>query len=206
MSLCWLGYLSLDESPKYRVTRFEPILILAALLLWVQCTELPAEWIARISPHILEVLPLWHAEEGAIPIDEWKSISLSPAATQQGLLFLFAYSLIFLVTVQRMGHLDDIEKLFRWMGIAALGMATIGLAQYFGGNGKFLWSYEHPTINVDGSAKGTFTNGNHFGHFLMLGAGPLLWWFLKESSAEKMRPKDVVRKVVSFSTRENAPW
>ncbi|QDU78642.1 O-Antigen ligase [Polystyrenella longa] len=185
MALCWLTFQSLDESPKYRVTRFEPILILAALLLWFQCAALPPDWIAMLSPHIGETLSLWQGNpEATYDLGGWSSISLTPAATRQGLLFLIAYTLLFIVTTQRLRHVDDIEKVFRWMALASLGMATIGLAQYFFGNGRFLWSYAHPTITTDGSAKGSFTNGNHFAHFLMLGAGPLLWWIMKESVAE----------------------
>ncbi|MCA9038735.1 MAG: O-antigen ligase family protein, partial [Planctomycetaceae bacterium] len=182
MTLCWLIYQALDETPKYRVTRFEPILILVALLVWLQCAPLSPEWISRISPKGSEILTLWQgADATTYDLGNWSTISLSPAATRQGLLFLFAYALIFVVTAQRLGHVVDVEKVFRWMALAAVGMAGLGLAQYFFGNGKFLWSYEHPTITTDGSAKGSFTNGNHFAHFLMLGSGPLLWWFMKES-------------------------
>ncbi|MAT15900.1 MAG: hypothetical protein CMJ46_11605 [Planctomyces sp.] len=203
MAICWLLYQCYEESPRYRLTRFEPLLILAAILILVQCSELPANVIASISPKIREILPLWQEGESATySLGAWSTISLSPAATRQALPFLFAYGILFVVTAQRLAHVDDIEKVFRWMALAAMGMAAIGLAQYFVGNGKYLWTYQHPMISTDGSAKGTFTNGNHFAHFLMLGSGPLFWWFMKESVTDTdVKSRRSSRKEFQYQTQ-----
>ena len=63
-------------------------------------------------------------------------------------------------------------------------MAAFGLAQFLAGNGKFFWFYEHPFSNTYGCAKGSFSNRNHFAHFLALGIGPLVWW-LQDAAADR---------------------
>jgi O-antigen ligase/tetratricopeptide (TPR) repeat protein len=55
-------------------------------------------------------------------------------------------------------------------------MALFGIVQFLTNNGKFFWFYQHPFSLTSDVAKGSFTNRNHFAHFLALGIGPLLWW------------------------------
>ena len=100
---------------------------------------------------------------------------LTPAATRAVDLFL-AYSLLFLITIQRIRAVDDVERLLRWIAFAAVLMAIFGLVQFFASNGKFFWFYEHPYSKTNDIVKGGFTNRNHFAHFLALGVGPLVWW------------------------------
>jgi O-antigen ligase len=55
-------------------------------------------------------------------------------------------------------------------------MAAFGIVQLLAGNGKFFWFYRHPFTVASTVAKGSFSNRNHFAHFLALGIGPLIWW------------------------------
>ena len=70
-----------------------------------------------------------------------------------------------LLVLQRLRRLEDIERWMRWVALAAVSLAVIGLVQYFAGNGRYLWIYEHPFRSADGAVKGPFVNQNHFAHF-----------------------------------------
>ena len=50
--------------------------------------------------------------------------------------------------------------------LAAVLMAAFALVQYFAGNGRFYWFYEHPFSSASDAVKGSFTNRNHFAQFL----------------------------------------
>ncbi|WP_218934614.1 O-antigen ligase family protein [Rosistilla ulvae] len=86
-----------------------------------------------------------------------------------------AYSLFFMLLVQRIRRLEDVEWLLRSLAYGTIGLAVLGLAQFLTSNGKFLWFYEHPFRTTDGVVKGPFQNQNHFAHMMALGIGPLLW-------------------------------
>ncbi len=75
------------------------------------------------------------------------------------------------------------------MGISVVVMAAIGIGQVLVGDGRFLFLFEHPTRSAAFPAKGTFTNQNHFAHFMALGIGPLLWWWHSRQSAEESPPE-----------------
>ena len=48
--------------------------------------------------------------------------------------------------------------------------------EFFLGNGKFFWFYEHPFSTTYDAVKGSFTNRNHFADFIAVGIGPWIWW------------------------------
>ena len=73
---------------------------------------------------------------------------------------------------QRIRRIEDVERLLRWCALSAVGMAVFGIVQLLTGNGKFFWFYEHPFSDTSTGAKGSFSNRNHFAHFLALGDRP----------------------------------
>jgi len=154
-----------------------PIVLAALVLVGLQLAALPP-WAERtLSPKVCEVLPLWASEGsscGAIGV--WNTLSLTPAATRDGLIILLAFALLFLVTVQRVHRVEDAESLIRWIAFSTIAMAALALLQYFADNGKYFWFFEHPFANPSDSLKGSFTNRNHFAQFIALGIGPLIWW------------------------------
>ena len=159
-------------------------LILAGFcVILLQLVPLPRDVLQRLSPAIHQLLPLWSGSSPSTHLGDWSQISLAPGETRGGLVMYLAYAMLFLAIVQRVQSLEDVERLLRWIACSATGMAILGLAQYLGGNGKFLWIYEHPLRNTLGAAKGTFQNQNHFAHFLALGLGPLLWWWQRTDSS-----------------------
>ncbi|HBO45671.1 MAG TPA: hypothetical protein DD670_17440, partial [Planctomycetaceae bacterium] len=161
----------------WRPTLASLLLPAAVLLVAVQLTPLPHDWLNRLSPRAVELLTLWGPEsDSAVSLGVWNRLSLTPGETRAGLILLISYSLLFLVTVQRVHGVEDIERILRWCALAAVAMAAFGLIQYFAGNGKFFWFHESPYSTTDGVVKGSFTNRNHFAHFMALGIGPLVWW------------------------------
>ena len=166
-----------DDDNAWRPTAALPLLLLGALLLIVQAVPLPDGLLSKLTPHAAEVLPLWTAAgDNPARLGSWPYVSFTPAETLAALVIFLNYALLFLVAVQRIRRIEDVERLLRWCALTAVIMAALGVLQLLCGNGKFLWFYEHPLSLASGTAKGTFTNRNHFAQFLALGVGPLIWW------------------------------
>jgi O-antigen ligase len=175
--VAWSARQCLRAEGVWRRSSAEWVLLAGMVLLGVQLMPLPASLLGRLAPHTSEILPLWSpGGESSAKLGVWSQVSLTPAATRAALVTFLAYSLLFLVTVQRVRELEDVERLLRWCALSALAMAVLGLAQLLVGNGKYFWFYEHVYADTRDVAKGAFTNRNHFAHFLALGAGPLIWW------------------------------
>lgn len=176
-AVCWLLRQCLLADAHWRWSGLEWVLLAGVLLVVLQLVPLPPGVLRALSPQIPGLLPLWTAQ--ATPetqLGVWNQLTLSPQATRAGLITFLAHAILFLVLVQRIRDVQDVKRLVRWLALAAIGMAVLGLAQMLFGNGKFLWVYEHPSRDTYGVVKGTFQNQNHFAHFLALGIGPLLWW------------------------------
>jgi len=155
----------------------EPILVGA--LVWVGLSLFPLHpaVLEILSGGVYERLPLWApASNGAATLGTWSTLSLNPAATQAGLIVLASFVMLFLVAVQRIRRIDDVERLLRWIAWATVGVAALGLLQYGFGCGKYFGFYHHRGASIDSHIVGSFTNRNHFAHFMALGIGPLLWW------------------------------
>ena len=178
----------------------EPILLAAVLLTAFQLVPLPPGLLARLSPRVYELLPLWSppAAQDSVRMGTWQTLSLDPEATRSCLVLLLSFTLIFVVTVQRIRRLKDIEWLLRLIAIATVVMAAFGLVQYLAGNGKFFWFYEDPFSDASEVVKGSFTNRNHFAQFIALGLGPLAWWLFhgrtgREPGAAHQQPAGISR-------------
>jgi len=177
VGLAWTLHQCLRARPSWRRSPATLLLLAGIALVALQLAPLPQTMLTWLAPHTAKILPLWTAtDETSTSLGAWSCISMTPAATRAALTLLLAYGLLFLVTVQRIRKVEDVERLLRWIAISALMMAGFGLVQLLTGNGKFFWFYEHPFSDTSEAAKGSFTNRNHFAHFLALGIGPLIWW------------------------------
>ena len=136
------------------------------------------------------LLPVW-SQVGVAQQDEsvsattigtWGQQSFAPAATRGGMVMLLAYGGLFVVTIQRVREIRDVERTLTLIGWTTVGMAAFGLLQYLTSSGSFLWFYDHPWRDTTSAAKGPFDNQNHFVHYLALGCGPLLWWWLHRAN------------------------
>ncbi len=176
-ALCWCAKAVLAGRTGWIRSGAEPILV--AALVWVGIGLLPLGpgLLRALSGGVYERLPLWTpSADGSATLGVWSTLSLNPASTQAGLVVLAAFVLLFFVTVQRVRRLDDVERLLRWIAWATATVAVLGLLQYFFGNGKYFGFYQHRGSAVGNQIVGSFTNRNHFAHFMALGVGPLLWW------------------------------
>jgi len=166
----------MSESAIWTWSKAEWVLLLGAALLVVQIVPLPEPLLQYLSPRSSQILPLWNADADApLALGSWQQISLTPYVTRGSLVLYLAYCLLFLVAVQRLQRLEDVEKLLRCLSVAAVLLAAVGLLQYLAGNGKFLWIYEHPYRGTSEAVKGPLINKNHFAHLMALGLAPLLW-------------------------------
>ncbi len=156
------------------------LLMAGVTLVVAQLIPLPPNLLARISPSLSELLPLWTSSgPAAVHLGQWSTVSLTPEATRGALIVLVAYIMLFLLVVQRIQSLDDVGRILGWIAQGTVALAVLGLLQFLVGNGKFLWVFEHPSRDTFHSVKGPFHNQNHFAHTLALGMGPLIWTWLR---------------------------
>lgn len=177
VALAWMLRQCLRRESSWRNSSAELLLLAGVVLLVLQMAPLAPSMLAWLAPHTDEILPLWTGPGNSeVSLGTWPCISMTPGMTLAALAVFLAYGLLFLVTVQRIRVLEDVERLLRWIAWSAVMIAAFGLLQLLTSNGKFFWFYEHPFSRTSDGAKGSFTNRNHFAHFLALGIGPLIWW------------------------------
>ena len=178
MGLTWAVQQILEPASRSRFSGAEFIVLGAVALVCLQLVRLPVPLLSALAPFSGEYLTTWGSADGKLLGDTpWQTVSLTPALTRSGLVLLIAYCVFFLSLVQRLRDIRNIDYTIRLVAISCSVMAVIGLAQLLFGNGMFLWIFEHPYRDTGWPAKGTFTNQNHFAHFLALGIGPLIWWW-----------------------------
>ena len=176
-AIAWCVRQSVKKAPKWRASGVEWLLLAGVVIVVLQLVPLAPSTLDSLSPHLFELLPLWSSDSTSSgTLGTWNQISLTPYATRSALVMYLSHALLFLVVMQRIRDVEDVERLLRWVAIAAIGMSIIGLVQFCFGNGKFLWFYDYPHRNTFRVVKGTFANENHTAHFLALGVAPLIWW------------------------------
>ena len=180
LGICWCAKQALSPRAAWNHSAAELILFAALVLIGLQVIALPAAVIGWLSPRFDEVLPLWaSAGDGTTAWAAWNTLSFDPATTRCQFFLLGAFAVIFLVTVQRIRRVEDVEFLLRWIAIATVTMAVFGLLQLFAGNGKFFWLYQHPFSDTNQFARGSFSNPNHFAQFIAAGLGSVTWLALR---------------------------
>ncbi|MEX1027903.1 MAG: O-antigen ligase family protein [Candidatus Paceibacterota bacterium] len=136
---------------------------------WLQIQQLPQGLVVGLAPGYSSLM----SEAQQLDLMSPHRFSLVPRITAQAV-----WSLITIVSgIVWLWHFADSEHRIHWL-LHALANATafwalIGLAQFFFGNGKFLWIYDHPTRETFGTVKGPFQNANHFAQLMAVGIGPL---------------------------------
>lgn len=178
-AVAWFARQSLVKNATwYRSFAFIPLLLAVGLVV-VQLIPLPVDWLAVMSPRHAELLPAWTANANfGIHLGEWTTLSFAPSETQASLTVLLALVFLFAIVVQRIRNLDDVERLLRWTALASVAMAAFGLLQYFTSDGRYFWFYKHPYELTNTQVVGSFTNRNHFCHFIVLGFASLLAWII----------------------------
>ena len=177
VALAWTLRQCLNREFRWRRSPAEWLLLSGLGLLLLQLLPVSESLLARIAPHTAAILPLWTSQaDPTAALGIWPCVSLTPGATRAAVPLFLAYGLLILVTVQRIESIEHVERILRWIALSALAMASFGLVQWATCNGCYFWFYEHPFSSAADSVKGSFTNRNHFAHFLALGLGPLIVW------------------------------
>ena len=204
VAVCWCLRQCFSSSPGWIRSPLDLSLPVAIVLVGLQVVPLRPSWIGSLSPRLYETLPMWAPQgDSGAGLGVWNTLSLTPAATWSSLFLLVAFAMLLVVTVQRVRSVEDVERLIRWVAIAALSMAVFGLVQCLAGNGKFFWVYEHPYTNANYVVKGSFTNPNHFAHFIALGIGPLIWWVQSARRKGDRSRREGRRNALSATSRQD---
>ncbi len=162
---------------KFYLSGAEWLWAAAITIVSIQLLPLPSSWLARISPELSQLLPLWTSESGVqLGLGQWSQISLDPESTRSALMLLVAYAMFFTVAVQSIRTFDDAKRLVKWVGCSAGGYSILAIVQMFGLKNNTLPFLDFTVFTHTVGARGAFPNPNHFGHFAALGIGPLLIW------------------------------
>ena len=192
---CWLLRQLSSREPRYTWTGSEWLWLAGIAIGVSQIVPLPREWMLAVSPQIGRILlPPSDSNSASLGADVWNQLSLAPWETASGLATFVSYSMLFLVIVQRVKTIADVERMMFGVGIVAIAMSAFAQVQYFTSNGKFFWFYLHPFMTTDIRPTGCFTNRNHLAQFLALGVGPLIWCVLRKlEPSESERTDSAVR-------------
>lgn len=166
---------------RWSWTGTEALLLMGLAIGTLQMLPLDSKMLATTSPELTRLLD--GRESLSLPV--WTTISANPQATRGGLSVYISYMLFFYLLVHRLRSMKDIGRVLRCIACVTIAMAIIGLLQRFAGNGQFLWVYRHPIRDTYGSVKGAFANPNHFAHFMALGVGCIVWWWLDGISTNR---------------------
>jgi len=189
-ALAWLILQMFESRGRWQPSLAYVVILLAMVLVLGQLIPLPGGWLDVLTPRHAELLPAWTSgTDFPVHLGSWQTISLTPNQTRVSLAILWALSLVFIVVANRVRTLEDIERILRWIAVAAIGMACFGILQYLTSNGCFFWFYEYPYRNTIDSVNGPFTNRNHFSHFIVLGFSPLLAWIFCKYQRTPLEPE-----------------
>jgi tetratricopeptide (TPR) repeat protein len=185
-ALAWMFRQASRGEFRWRRSPGDWLLPAGLALLALQLAPLGDAVLARLCPTTGKVLPLWTAQaDPGAALGLWSCVSMTPAATRAAIPLYLAYSLLVLVAVQRIKTLEDVERLLAGMALSVVVVASLGLVQWATGSDQYLWFYDHPFSLASEAVKGSFSNRNHFAHFLALGLGPLLAWLLSATLARQ---------------------
>ena len=174
MAIAWLVRQCLLQRAVWRSTAGQWLFFAACCLVLFQVFPISSEWMTTLAPSTTDLLSLWSQGE---QFGNWSYLSFNPQSTKYGLAILFAYGITFLITVQRVETLADVQMILKWIAFATIGLAILGLIQYLLKGENILWAYDQSLRNKDG-VRGSFTNPNHFSHILALGIGACAGWLL----------------------------
>lgn len=170
--------------PAVHLSGAEWIIAAGVGLILLQIMPMPEPTLRWLSPAISRILPLWTAHGPLPELGPWRQISLSPAESWQCLWLFVAYVCLFYLVLWTIKSKPDVIRVLGLVGLAGVCAAVVAFLQYIAGTDKFLGIYEHPFRKASEYLTGSFSTKNHFGHFLSLSVGPLLFfvgWSRRES-------------------------
>ncbi|NOQ16747.1 MAG: hypothetical protein GQ581_06775, partial [Methyloprofundus sp.] len=134
-------------------TRFKtPFILFISTLLWAfiqTSTLIPESW-----GH-----PLWQMTAQALEAEIPARITLTPEQTNNAIMRLLTYGLVFLLAMYYCQKSDNAKKLFNWLAISGFIYAVYGLIIFFGDFSKILW-FDKWAYQKDVTS--TFVNRNSY--------------------------------------------
>lgn len=158
---------------RWRYCGAEWLFLAATQLVMLQLLPLPGDLLAWLRPEFEGLLPSLERNPSGLPA--WQTISVAPQQTREALAMWLVYGALFFAVHHWLVYSRAAGQLLRIIGWSTVGLALLGLAQYFFDNGRFLWIYDNPTRPSGGAVMGPFQNRNHFAHMMALGVGPLIY-------------------------------
>jgi O-antigen ligase/tetratricopeptide (TPR) repeat protein len=198
--LCWSLHRVLSTETRWTWSNTEGLWVAAIVLVGLQLTEFSPAWLDWLSPQHRKLLGTeTFRTSDEVLWESWTQLSMAPGETTSALATLLAYSLLFFVGMQRFHQHADLEKALRAIALITIGWAVFSLVHYFCGNGRFFWVFVHPQVATTDYNTGPFITRNHFAHFLALGSGPLLWWWLSPTGGSESLPKPATQSFGAVS-------
>ncbi len=194
LAMFWLVNYNME---RVRLTRAfkaaTPVLLIYGVWLvyiLLQCTPLPLEFVAAISPKAAEN---YLAIPGPTP--EQIHISLDPHATWTGLQKSFAYFLIFCFSLLLLDNRTRVKIMLLVIIISGFAQAVYGVVMTLSG---LEWGFFVKKVYSIGVASGTFVNRNHFANFLMMSLSVGVGWMIYKTSpgeGEKTRKQHILAAI-----------
>jgi O-antigen ligase len=138
-------------------------LALVGLAVSLQLIPFSAERLASLSPHALEI----HRQRdlaAAVGAAESFPLSIDPAQTRLGLLFLAAFALLVTGTARMLTRYSA-RQLAASLAVVGVALSIVGLAQRATFNGKIYGFWE---LSQGGAPFGPFINRNHFAGWMLM--------------------------------------
>jgi len=156
---------SREQGAVMQDTRLLALFGVVVLVIAVQLIPMPMDLLRMVSPATADI---YRDFSGDAP-GAWRSISLSPRATQQYLLKLLAYAAVFFVVINHYRDRERVERLVRAIVYLAFFLVLFALLQKATWNGRIFWLYPieaHAESARNFSIWGPFINRNHFAGYL----------------------------------------
>lgn len=195
------------NKPAFPLSGAEWLVAAGVTLLALQLVPLPEEVLRILSPAVVRILPLWTKDGAPAQLGRWQQISLAPAETWHCLWLFLAYVFLFYVVLSTVKNRRDLVWTLASLGLAGFFAALVAFLQYASGTDRFLGIYEHPFRKASEYLTGSFSTKNHFGHFLGLAVGPLLFFVVGsgKESASSFLPGRTSSKAVGTAVRLFGP-
>lgn len=170
---------------RLRLPRVPLLIGFAAIcLVALQLIPLPSALLSVLAPGHSELLTAWGPET---PLGVWRTISLAPAETVEGLAILAAHVLLFIVVVNRVDQVADLRRLLAWVACGATGMALLAVLQRALPSERLLWFYDYPSQSFASNLQGSFSNRNHLANFLIFGIAAASAFVVRTDSSRRHR-------------------
>jgi O-antigen ligase len=140
------------------------LLVAAHALVLVQLLPLPLALLRLVSPGSFA----FHDHQSLLPLDAWRTISVSPPDTLRGLAFLVAFSLLYAAVFREFGHRRWRRRLMLTVVGVGLGITVVAFVQAVSPEPRKLYGLWQP--RWDWAVFGPFVNRSHFAGYVAMAA------------------------------------